>query len=382
MYVKGVLFIRFAVLLGVVFPAVLVGEPEFGAPENERAAKTRPFYMGFTPFPYAISEEAVRFVYRRLRTDADILAHHFDDGIPWTEALEERSFHRNLIEEWNYRIEHTPSGHKILLAVTPINISREGLAPYKADEGELPLPSPWNRYGFDHPDIKSAFLNYCRRILEKFDPDWFLIGIEVNLLMKNNWKEWDAYLELHTDTYKGLKKLYPEKAIGVSVTGIDLLKGYTEADTGKQRQALEDILPHTDFLGISLYPYFTKYMTGRLPGDMFDTLFALAPEKSIAVTETGYPSQPFSIHGGEIKFTSNQKKQQKYIEDLLYASSKYRALFVINFVYRDYDELWRQIGGPDNWMKLWRDTGFVDEHGNSRRALETWRRWKAKPVVR
>src|SRR5688572_10737883 len=48
--------------------------------------KTRSFYMGFTPFPYEISLEAVDAVYTKLDTEADIINHHFDNGVPWVEA--------------------------------------------------------------------------------------------------------------------------------------------------------------------------------------------------------------------------------------------------------------------------------------------------------
>ncbi len=54
---------------------------------------TRTFYMGFTPFPYDISNEAVDYVYDKLATDADLISHHFDDGIPWPEALSGADFH-------------------------------------------------------------------------------------------------------------------------------------------------------------------------------------------------------------------------------------------------------------------------------------------------
>jgi hypothetical protein len=48
---------------------------------------TREFLLGFTPFPYAISLDAVIYTYERIADDADLIVQHFDNGVPWTEAL-------------------------------------------------------------------------------------------------------------------------------------------------------------------------------------------------------------------------------------------------------------------------------------------------------
>jgi hypothetical protein len=39
--------------------------------------------------------------------------------------------------------------------------------------------------------------------------------------------------------------------------------------------------------------------------------------------------------------------------------------FVINFVLRDYDALWQDMGSPDDLNRIWRDTGFYDEDATS-----------------
>jgi hypothetical protein len=43
--------------------------------------------MGFTDFPWAFSVAALDDVAAILRRDADLVVLHFDDGIPWAEAL-------------------------------------------------------------------------------------------------------------------------------------------------------------------------------------------------------------------------------------------------------------------------------------------------------
>ena len=56
------------------------------------AASSRSFAMGFTPFPWAATQEAVDWVHQEIRKSGDIVSEHFEEGIPWQEALEGKPF--------------------------------------------------------------------------------------------------------------------------------------------------------------------------------------------------------------------------------------------------------------------------------------------------
>jgi len=343
-------------------------------PVNDTDPPQRSFFMGFTPFPYDVTPEAVEYVYNKIATDADIISHHFDDGIPWPEALSGTGFHPNIIADWNYRIARTPSSHKILLSVTPISFDRNSLAPYKAEKGDLPLPPPWDTISFNHPDVKTAYYNYCVRIMDFFKPDYFVIGIEVNLLMKLNKNLWNDFLDLHKYIYQQIKTLDPVFPVFVSFTGMDLVDGYTDANHADMMTALNDILPYTDYFGLSVYPFISNFTCDSLPADMFDKIFTLS-NKTICITETGYPAEYFTIYGGSVVFDGSPEKQNNYITLLLNKAQENNLEFIINFVLRDYDALWNSIGSPDDITKLWRDTGLYDQDGNSRIAHQSWMEW-------
>ncbi len=98
-------------------------------PDFLPTAKSRSFYMGFTPFPPDWSAKAVDEVYAFIDEHADLVAHHFDGGIPWQEALENKELPDHLKTEWNTRKSKTPSGSKVYVAITPIAFSRDALAP-------------------------------------------------------------------------------------------------------------------------------------------------------------------------------------------------------------------------------------------------------------
>ncbi len=337
----------------------------------------RNYYMGFTPFPYDISSEAVDYVYNKLETDADIIAHHFDDGVPWVEALADTDFHPNIMADWQYRLSRTPATHKKYVAVTPISINRNSLAPYKAEEGNLPLPAPWDTISFNHPYVKQAFLNYCKRVVEFFDPDYFVIGIEVNFLMKLRPDLWDSYFELHKFVYQQLKTIYPALPIFVSFTGMDIIPEYSDANLVNQYQALNDMMPYTDIFGISVYPYISSLLTDPVPQNLFDRIFEYS-SKPIAICETGYEADTISVNGGLVTIEGSPELQNNYITYLLNKAQEYDVEFVINFVLRDYDALWQAIGSPDDFRILWKDTGLYDENGDPRIAHQTWMDWLNK----
>jgi hypothetical protein len=337
------------------------------------------YYVGFTPLPYDIDsiDAVLDYVYGRIAADANIILHHFDDGIQWDKALSGEAFHPDITDDWQLRRDRTPAGHKVFVAVTPLNFWRNGLAAYRSDAANQPLPSPWDTYALNHSDVKTAYLNYCRRIIDFFQPDYFAVGIEVNLLMLNAKPSWTAFVELHRHVYAQLKADYPSLPIFVSYTGMDFVSGWTSANHADQMTALADTIGYTDYFGLSIHPQGSVFMLNRNPAAVptvedFRTLFALGG-KPVAVCETSYPAEPFTAYGGWVATFGTPELQWQFFQNLLAAADQTDTEFIINFVLRDYDALWQDMGSPDDIIKFWRDTGFYDENGKARPVWTIWR---------
>lgn len=114
----------------------------------------RSFYMGFTPWPPDLTVKDLEDTYQFIRENGDIISHHLDNGIPWDEALEGKSFSKHLQETWAYRKTNTPKGHKIYLAITPLNFERNNLATYWGKTDNMPLQSPWKGKRLDDDAVK------------------------------------------------------------------------------------------------------------------------------------------------------------------------------------------------------------------------------------
>jgi len=330
----------------------------------------RPFRMGFTTFPYEISLSAVDWVYSKIAVDADMTVFHLDQGIPWVEALSGQPYNANITNDWASCKANAPAGHKIFIQIVPHNLNQDGIADYRGASNNMPLPAPWNTYDFNHPDVKRAYLKYCRDVIDYFNPDFINIGVEVNEIIEKAPSKWNSYMELHRYVYQNLKPLYPNLPVMVSQVGSKLLEGYTNADHASYVTAFRDLYDYTDYFGISIYPYFTNLMTNSLPSDMFDRLVALST-KSVAICETGYIAQDLSLASGTYVLPSDEDKQNAYFNLLLGEAKTHSFKFVNNFILRDYDALWVAIGGGD-LNAIWRDTGIYDENGAKRKSYYTW----------
>jgi len=353
----------------------------------------RPFRLGFTPFPPSVPApdgQALTETYELLRQNGDLIAHHFDDGIPWPEALAGggfESYHPNLQADWAFRRSMSPAGHQVYVAITPISISRDQLAPYRGAETDTPLDlvgPEWAVADFDSEIVKTAFLNHAVTTIEFFRPDYLAIGIEVNLLKKLSPERWPAYLALHRDTWSELRIRYPSLPIFVSITAADMLGELTDADLEDQRDALADLEPYMDLIGISFYPFLSSLGIGPVPREIFQQIDQLS-RKPKAIVETGLPAQfqslqiapgapPFVIDG-------TPEAQQDFIQALLTEAQRYRFRFVVNFIAQDYDALCNSIECM-GWERLWQDTGLWDEDGQARPALSVWRENLQREIVK
>jgi uncharacterized protein (TIGR03067 family) len=322
----------------------------------------RNFRMGFTGFAHDTTLQAVTETRQFVRDNADIVAHHIE-GVPWAEALKNQPFPEKLRQDWEGKKTATPPGGKVYLAVSP------GRGELKVAEGGLPLPAELQGKTYDHPLVKKAFLNYCRRSLEFFKPDYLAIGIEVNEIYGAGVDKWRAYVALHTYVYQELKREHKDLPVFASFALHSMFKA-----RGKMLSEYHQIMPYNDLVAVSFYPFFMRedaaavleWLTAQF--DQFN--------KPYAIVETNEAAETLTLPSSRRVINGTPAKQAAYYETLLLLAQQRRFEFVISFIHRDYDALWEKIKGkaPELFM-AWRDCGLVDEHGVKRPAYAVWRRY-------
>ena len=335
---------------------------------QDEKTTARHFRMGFTGFPHDISIEAVIHAREFSRQNADIIAHHIE-GVPWAELLQDKPFSDELVNEWKGKKEATPKGGKVYVAISP------GRGDLKPGEKSLPFPKELVGKTYDDPVVMKAYLSYCRRMLEFFKPDYLAIGIEVNEIYQAGPDKWRAYAALHRHVYQELKKDHPDLPIFASFTLHGMLN-----QTGRSREAMftafSEIMPYSDFVAVSFYPFIRGGTTDidgclRWLTDHFDGY-----KKPYAFVEVGEPAERLRLPSSGQIIDGTPQKQAAFYETLLAFSTNHDVRFVISFLHRDYDALWEKIKGssPEAFM-AWRDCGLLDQDGKARPAYTVWKRY-------
>lgn len=344
-------------------------------PSAPTPAATRSFYMGVTPWPPDISFEAVEKAYRFVNDECDLVSHQLDRGIPWQEAFDNQPFPPDVQADLTGRLDRTRKGKRVFLSVAPLDLSRLRLNEYWGDATPEATKRAWAARAFDDPAVVRAYVNYCRRVIDLFQPAYFNYAVEGN---SKDWAEpaFGAFHRFCAQVYAQLKASHPNLPLMVSLM------------VGDTKGFYENALPFknlTDFIALSSYPYpyLGEFVNGstdpaQLPRAWFEKFRAIAPEKPFAIAETGYIAEFLDMSAFGITKQGRPEWQAQYLDRLATWCHEDRAEFLVWFCAYDYDALLAklQASGQDVPIaRLWRDTGFYSEKDEARPALATWRVW-------
>ncbi|MBD3286954.1 hypothetical protein GF359_09915 [candidate division WOR-3 bacterium] len=345
--------------------------------------QSRSFYMGFTPWPHDFTEDASDYTYSKISEHGDIICHHMDDGVPWPQAYEEKPYPVSVQAEIEKRLANTPTDKAVYLALTPLAMNRTEMAGFWNDEGSnVERTGEWASRNMDSPEAITAYLNYCRHMIDKFRPDYVAYGIEVNNWTDTEDETYQAFKVLTDTVYAALKAEYPDLPLFLTFQIV-----VTEADEETFDTVNEELLAYSDYVAVSTYPYW-----GFGPGDgdadpslipayWFTQMADLAPEKPFAVAENGYPAEDLRILSYGVNVNAKESWQAEYVHLMCERMNELEAEFVVWFCVRDYDQAWKDLkrAGFEPWGKMWRDTGLYDGKGRPRQSLDVWSDWLELP---
>jgi hypothetical protein len=326
--------------------------------------------LGLTPYSHDGGIEGLLAAFEIIERDANLAAMHFDGGISWPELLAGPTWSDAFDAEARGKASVIPDEHLVYLAVTPISFERNGLAAYYGTVSGQPLPAPWDTYAFNHPDVIEAYGRFVEQMVDLYQPDYLAYAIEPNLLATNAPEQWPAFLELAAATYARIKASHPDLPVFVTLQA----EVYYD-DPVTQTAIIEELLPVTDLIAISAYPFIRQLEATALPTDYFTAFADLAPEKDFAIAETSWPAEPIGAPY-PVAIPADDAAQLTYVERLLADAHELDAAFVVWFFPRDFDAQWdtdlaQHPAAPT--LRLWRDTGLYAGDGQPRPALEAWR---------
>lgn len=342
----------------------------------------RSYYMGFTPWPADFTPADVDSAYWFLQSEADMLAHHFDEGIPYAEAYADSGWPAALEQEIAARRLRTPGTLQLLLSSSALSLSRKTKAPYSRFSENISDAQKvfWENLAFDDPRVAIAYSNYVIHLAETLQPAWINYGVESN---EAGWSDagFEAYLRFLQDVYRRLKNRFPGTPVMVSVM---------VAEQPRYLSLARSLLPVTDYIALSAYPYTHVSSTadgntdpGLFPANLFTRFIELDLSKPFCFAETGYIAQSLDIPAIGLRKTGTPAWQDAYLQLILRLADQYRARFLVWFCSKDYDagnERLRLLGLYQDLFAFWQDTGLKDEKGTERPALFTWRKQRNLPL--
>lgn len=330
--------------------------------------------LGFTPWPADLNETGVNRTYAFVAQHSNLIAHHFDGGVPWDAALSDTRYPANLMENWNFRKSKTPPDFKVFLALTPLDFGRTGIALDWNEEGEnQSLSKRWRSKSINHENVKAAYLSYVRRAVEFFEPDYLAIGIEANLIISKSPDLWSEYLALNAHVYRGIKQRHPNLPVFATIQYEHLrgIESEAKRNRGLQIPAVTELMENSDFLALSTYR-FGQYH----PNPMGPSYFEIAERfgKPIAIAESGAMSSPVNIFGTQL--AASEVDQTQFVSGLLAHAVQKNFSFVVNWVAIDFDPMIKKLPKPMNEVaKAWVHSGLQTASGKNKPAFEVWKRY-------
>jgi hypothetical protein len=334
--------------------------------------KSRPFHLGVSPIPHDLSPEAIGEFQAFQKDHTDLVAQKLDEGVPWPEALGGTPF-EPAVDAKIKEASERPEGKKLLLSTTPLNGQKDGLAGHRGALPNLPLLGAWRDKDFDDAAVAKAYLAWCRELIRRARPDYFVYVIEANAQAKNP-ARWKKFVPFVRDIYLALKKEHPELPLLVTIQ----LEGFYENEAN-QRAAVRQILPYSDYVTVTSLPNVRESNPAKLPRDYFSRVAALGQGKPFAVAETAFLGEDLTIAGFER--VGKAAWQDDYLRWLLDDCAKLNAKFVVWMVARDFDLLYEKllVNTPLDLFKIVKDTGLLDGSGKPRKSFDTWEGWMKAP---
>ncbi len=325
---------------------------------------TRNFDMGFSTWAYAKTVASVDDTYQFISTNSDIYSEHIDYMIPWNAWINNLPLPAEFTNEIAARVSRIITNNKLTLSVSLLNNSRDDLA--TDFDGSIP-----NYTALNDQVIEDAYFKHIQYLVNQFDPNYLIIAIEVNELLKNDPDKWEGYKLLMANVKTRIQNVYPTLVISESIT----LHNLYQVDVPNPEAFINEVVDYAntmDFVAVSFYPFFKGLNTKDGFQEAFDFLHEKIT-KPIAFAETSHLSEDLTVDSYNLFITGNECEQNFYLESLLTNAQEHNYEYIIWWAHRDYNELWETFPVEvQDLGKLWISTGIINEDGVSKKAYSTW----------
>lgn len=330
--------------------------------EESLEIPSKSFNMGFSTWSYGPDVSDRDDTYDFISDNADIYSEQIDNKIPWNAWINNTDLPDEFVLDIESRVTDRIVNHDLILSVSLLNTGRTDLL--EDYDGSIPSYDK-----LSDQTIEDAYFSHLDYLVEKMNPNYLIVAMEINELYIHSNSRWEEYKELMGNIRFRIKEQYPNLPISESIT---LHNWHQDSDPDFINEISTYVNQNTDFAAVSFYPFFLGQHTKSDFQRSFDFLHDQI-DKPIGFVETTHLAEDLIVASLNINISSDVCEQKDYLESLLQNAQNEDYEFVIWWAYRDYDELWETF--PDNVKdvgQIWRDTGLLDEDGLERPALTIW----------
>ncbi len=349
--------------------------------------ESRPFLMGFTNQPFDWNESAFQKTAELIKLHGDTITIFYDVGVPWLESYEGKTYQTNIEADLERQQNIVKDFKHRIVVANFLAPDRVNLAPYTGDETDI-----WKNLDFNAPQVIKSYLNYCRELINRFQPDYFGYVVEVDSAFTDvTDSRFIKLRELSKIIYTTLKNEYPDLIIFAEFNLGD--QPYMEA----RQEVIAQLLNYSDIYALSTYPARFESIAGdatKLPENWFTLARDYAKDKPIAILETGFHAEHFlhptlgvkvSDSDKRLLIPGGEKSQALYIKKLLEKGYKMNMVFINLWTVQDLDALFNILekSDPDfasSMLRLAENMGLYEQNGIPRPSLDIWDAWFGLPL--
>jgi len=253
--------------------------------------------------------------------------------IPW--SPNDSNFFKNT--EWYFSLARD-HGKSFMIAIDWQKVDRSGTK---------------GKWSFAKKETAKLFKNDMLRVLDRYNPDYMNLGVEVNYYALISPDDFRAFASVFRELKNELKKRKPELKVGLSYQ-LELLYGiHTGWNETKTLKTLDNLLGDLDYLGISTFP---NLVLGQNQSQvLFSTKYLDTLCKSyslpIGISETAVSSKLY-----------NEEQRKAYVKTIFQKANDLNLKFVIwgsmidevtDNVWSDKMGLLNADGQPKDEFSLW-----------------------------
>ena len=233
------------------------------------------------------------------------------------------------------------------------------------------LPTDYDpRKGILDTRLQTALSNYAIYVATNYEPDYLIIGVEINMLAIRSPQQFAAFVDLYEKIYRDIKKIKPEIKIFPTFQLEDLY-GLLDLQDNRSWESVEIFSGIMDVLAISTFPYLTDIdSTQSLETNYYLSLQQRFPGE-IMIFEAAYPSKSVDTY----PLIGTEGDQDTFIKKLL-NDAEIGSFSTIIWL-APLDPFIANI--DDN--KIFRDVGLKKKTGEPKEAWHSWATWAKRPYV-